>query len=39
VLSLTQYWRLVFGATLAAVVLFFPRGLTGLLPTRGRASA
>jgi branched-chain amino acid transport system permease protein len=39
VMSLTQYWRLVFGAILAAVVLFFPRGLTGLLPPGGRASA
>ena len=39
VMSLTPYWRFVFGGILATVVLFFPRGLTGLLPTRGRASA
>jgi branched-chain amino acid transport system permease protein len=39
VMSLTEYWRFVFGAILAVVVLFFPRGLTGLLEPRARASA
>ena len=39
VMSLTAYWRFVFGAILAAVVLFFPRGLMGLLdPRRSPAS-
>jgi branched-chain amino acid transport system permease protein len=28
--SYTQYWRFVLGAILAAVVIFFPRGLAGL---------
>ena len=28
--SLTQYWRFVLGAVLAAVVIFFPRGLAGI---------
>lgn len=28
--SLTQYWRFVLGAILAAVVIFFPRGLAGI---------
>ena len=36
VASLTSYWRFVFGAILAAVVIFFPRGLMGLL---GRVGA
>jgi branched-chain amino acid transport system permease protein len=36
--SLTTYWRFVFGAMLAAIVIFFPRGLMGLLDRR-RASA
>jgi branched-chain amino acid transport system permease protein len=36
VMSLTEYWRFVFGAILAAVVLFLPRGLTGLLPAGSR---
>src|SRR5439155_23153296 len=31
VMSLTSYWRFVFGAILAVVVIFFPRGLMGLL--------
>jgi branched-chain amino acid transport system permease protein len=31
VMSLTTYWRFVFGALLAAVVIFFPRGLLGLV--------
>jgi branched-chain amino acid transport system permease protein len=30
VMSLTQYWRFIFGALLAIVVIFFPRGLLGL---------
>jgi branched-chain amino acid transport system permease protein len=37
VMSLTTYWRLVFGGLLAAVVIFFPGGLLGLLP-RERAA-
>lgn len=37
VMSVTQYWRFVFGAVLAAVVIFLPRGLMGLLA--GRADA
>jgi branched-chain amino acid transport system permease protein len=32
VMSLTAYWRFVFGTLLAVVVIFFPRGLLGLLP-------
>ena len=32
VMSLTAYWRFVFGALLAIVVIFFPGGLLGLLP-------
>ena len=28
--SITQYWRFVLGATLAAIVIFFPRGLAGI---------
>src|SRR5207247_9693403 len=36
VMSLTSYWRFVFGAILAVVVIFSPRGLMGLLdPRRG----
>jgi branched-chain amino acid transport system permease protein len=38
VMSLTEYWRFIFGGILATVVIFFPRGLMGLLPPRGRAS-
>jgi branched-chain amino acid transport system permease protein len=34
VMSLTQYWRFVFGAILAAVVIFLPQGLMGLLARR-----
>jgi branched-chain amino acid transport system permease protein len=37
VMSVTSYWRFVFGAILAVVVLFFPRGLMGLLDPRARA--
>lgn len=35
VMSLTQYWRFVFGALIAAIVIFFPNGLMGLLDRRG----
>jgi branched-chain amino acid transport system permease protein len=31
VMSVTPYWRFVFGGLLAVVVIFFPRGLLGLL--------
>jgi branched-chain amino acid transport system permease protein len=34
VMSLTSYWRFVFGAILAVVVIFFPRGLLGLMTSR-----
>ena len=37
VMSLTQYWRVVFGAILAAIVIFFPRGLMGLIAAGDRA--
>ena len=37
VMSLTAYWRFVFGALLAVVVIFFPGGLLGLLPREGSA--
>lgn len=39
VMSYTPYWRLVFGTVLAVVVVFFPRGLMGLLDPRARAGA
>jgi branched-chain amino acid transport system permease protein len=39
VMSLTQYWRFVFGVILAAIVIFFPRGLMGLIDPRARAGA
>ena len=39
VMSLTQYWRFIFGAILATVVIFFPRGLMGFLDPRQRAGA
>lgn len=29
--SLTQYWRFVLGFILAAVVIFFPGGLAGIV--------
>jgi branched-chain amino acid transport system permease protein len=32
VMSFTPYWRFVFGAILAVVVIFFPHGLMGMLP-------
>ncbi|MGH7312117.1 MAG: branched-chain amino acid ABC transporter permease [Candidatus Rokuibacteriota bacterium] len=35
VMSLTQYWRFVFGAILALVVIFFPHGLLGILSSAG----
>jgi len=28
--SITQYWRFVLGAILAAMVIFFPHGLAGI---------
>ena len=37
VMSLTQYWRFVFGLILAIVVIFVPRGLMGFLDPRQRA--
>ena len=37
VMSITQYWRFVFGLILAVVVIFFPRGLMGVLDPRARA--
>jgi branched-chain amino acid transport system permease protein len=39
VMSATEYWRFIFGAILAIVVIFFPRGLMGLFETRWRARA
>ena len=40
VMSLFPYWRLVFGAILAALVIFAPTGLAGLLSgRRSRAAA
>jgi len=38
VMSVVPYWRLVFGAILALVVIFAPAGLMGLLVRRGRAA-
>jgi len=37
VMSLTSYWRFVFGGLLAVVVIFFPGGLLGLLPSERTA--
>jgi branched-chain amino acid transport system permease protein len=37
VMSIFPYWRLVFGAILAALVIFAPTGLAGLL-ARGRSA-
>jgi branched-chain amino acid transport system permease protein len=37
VMSLTAYWRFVFGAILAIVVIFFPQGLMGLIDPRPEA--
>jgi branched-chain amino acid transport system permease protein len=39
VMSLTTYWRFVFGAILAVVVIFAPRGLLGLLAPRADGPA
>jgi branched-chain amino acid transport system permease protein len=39
VMSLTQYWRFIFGGILAVIVIFFPRGLMGFLDPRARAGA
>jgi branched-chain amino acid transport system permease protein len=39
VMSATPYWRFVFGAILALVVIFFPHGLMGLVDARARTSA
>jgi len=39
VMSLTTYWRFVFGAILAAVVIWAPRGLLGLLAPRAGGPA
>src|SRR5207237_979834 len=39
VMSLTSYWRFVFGAILAVIVIFFPRGLMGLLDARRAAAS
>ena len=33
-MSMVPYWRLVFGAMLAVLVLFAPEGLLGLLTGR-----
>jgi branched-chain amino acid transport system permease protein len=33
--SITQYWRFVLGAMLAAIVIFFPRGLAGIATDAG----
>jgi len=33
--SITQYWRFVLGALLAAIVIFFPRGLAGMAEDAG----
>jgi branched-chain amino acid transport system permease protein len=39
VMSMTAYWRLVFGTILAIVVIFFPRGLMGLIGARAGGAA
>jgi branched-chain amino acid transport system permease protein len=39
VMSLVPYWRLVFGAILAIIVIFAPGGLMGLFARRGAAEA
>jgi ABC-type branched-subunit amino acid transport system permease subunit len=38
VMSLVPYWRLVFGALLALIVIFAPRGLMGLMARDRRAA-
>jgi branched-chain amino acid transport system permease protein len=37
VMSVTEYWRFVFGGVLAAVVIFLPHGLMGVLARRADA--
>jgi branched-chain amino acid transport system permease protein len=37
--SITQYWRFVLGAILAGIVIFFPRGLSGIAEDIGAALA
>ena len=37
VMSATEYWRFVFGAVLAAVVIFLPQGLMSLVARRANA--
>jgi branched-chain amino acid transport system permease protein len=39
VMSVTLYWRLVFGAILALIVIFAPEGLAGLVTRRRPAPA
>lgn len=34
--SLTQYWRFVLGAILAIIVMFFPKGLAGIVMSLAR---
>lgn len=38
-MALTQYWRFVLGAILVGLVIFFPRGLAGLLDSLFRHKA
>lgn len=38
VMSVTSYWRFVFGALLAVVVIFFPRGLMGLFSSEASSA-
>jgi ABC-type branched-subunit amino acid transport system permease subunit len=33
-MSVTEYWRFVFGVVLAAVVIFLPQGLMSLVVRR-----
>jgi len=37
VMSIVPYWRLIFGAMLAVIVIFAPEGLMGLVTRRGPA--
>jgi branched-chain amino acid transport system permease protein len=37
--SITQYWRFLLGAMLAAIVIFFPRGLAGIATEGARLLA
>jgi len=39
VMSVVPYWRLIFGAMLAVIVIFAPDGLLGLVPRRRSALA